>query len=230
MSRPSTHQQRPNPRRRWMRRALWAVLGTVSAACTFDPDDRCGPNQVAWGEDEERCTCADGFAYTEQGCVSCGPNAVATPNGCVCESGFGRLTPEAPCEALPEGFGQACTDDAECPGFYPHCQPSVGGGGYCTTQNCTDSAACLGGYTCNTLNAPSFCQRPPVGLGQPCASPADCAGTDALWCDLVFSQTCLVQDCLTSVEGCVPGFECCDLTSVGLPGASLCLPPGSCAQ
>lgn len=229
MSRPSTHHLRPKLRRRWLRRALWAVLGILCAACTFDPDDRCGPNEVAW-TGGERCVCAEGFAYTDQGCISCGPNAVATANGCACEQGYGRLTPEAPCEALPEGFGASCASDAECPAFYPHCQPSVGGGGYCTTQGCADATQCLGGYFCNIQNVPSFCQRPPLGAGRSCASNDDCAGTDALFCDLVFSQTCLVDNCLGSVEGCVGGLACCDLTSVGLPGASLCLAPENCAQ
>jgi hypothetical protein len=228
MSRPSTHELRPKPRRRSMRRAVWVVLGVLGPACTFDPDDRCGPNQVAWITDE-RCVCAEGTAYTEAGCVPCGEHEVATQAGCACETGYGRPTPTDSCSPLPEGIGLECSTDAQCVDpAYPHCQASVGGTGYCTTQNCSEGAACNGGYSCNAVGSPTFCQRPPVAAGRPCATDADCAGTDALFCDTVVSFTCLVRDCLTSAEGCFPGFECCDLTSFGIP--AVCLAVGLCQQ
>ena len=232
MNRPLSQGQRPKPRRRSMRRSLWAVLGLIGPACTFDPDDRCGPNQVSW-TNEERCVCAEGTAYTAEGCVPCGENEVVSTSGCICDVGYGRPTPTESCQPLPEGIGTDCTTDAQCLNpAYPHCHPSVGGGGYCTTQNCSEASPCSGGYACNTLASPSFCQRPPVGAGQPCAGPADCAGTDALFCDMLFSFTCLVQDCSVSVEGCFTGTMCCG-TGPGGPGVCVpdttppefCLPP-----
>jgi hypothetical protein len=210
------------------RRALWAVLGVLSPGCVLgDGAERCGPNQVLW-ETEMRCVCAEGAAYTADGCVLCGTNEVASTNGCVCDVGYGRPAPTAPCEAIPEGVGTPCSTDAECLNpSYPHCQSSPGGD-YCTNQNCAADGDCDGGYLCNLAGEPPYCQRPPIGEGVPCAAPADCAGKDANFCEAFVSFTCMVQGCNLEPDSCFTGRECCDLSGFGLP--PLCLPAGACQE
>ncbi len=211
------------------RRTLWAVLGLMSPGCVLDTDDRCGPNQVSW-EGNERCVCAEGTAYTPTGCVPCGANEVASPAGCVCETGYGRSVPTDACAPIPEGIGTPCTDSSSCLNpVFPHCQISPVGDGYCTTTGCTTAADCTGGYACNLLAAQPYCQRPPSGAGLTCSAEADCAGNEATYCDLFVSMTCLVQGCSLQPDSCFPGSECCDLSNFGLP-ITLCIPPGQCQQ
>lgn len=212
--------QRPNP---IPRRALWVALGLIGAGCVYDADDPCGPGQVRW-EDSSLCVCAEGTAYTPEGCVSCGEHELATPTGCACEPGYARTLQTEPCLEIPADIGAACASDAEClnPSF-PHCQ--LGGAeGYCTSINCASDADCTGGYACNLTGAPPFCQRPPVGAGQPCTTDADCAGTEATFCDTLFAHSCLVQNCTVTPNNCFGGTECCN---VGGP-LNLCIPAGAC--
>jgi len=201
--------------------ALWAH------GCVIDSDDLCGPNQVIWGDDQ-RCICAPGTAYTPTGCVPCGANEVASPSGCICSEGYVRPAPGEACIDIPVGIGTPCVTDTEClnPAF-AHCQSSAVGG-YCTSAGCSSSIDCSGGYICDTTGSPPFCKRPPVGAGKPCTSPADCAGTEALLCDMFVTQTCLVQDCNLAVDDCFPGSECCDVSAFGLP--NLCVAEGACQQ
>jgi len=207
------------------RRALWVVLGLLGAGCVYDDDDPCGPGQVRW-EDSQLCVCAEGTAYTPEGCVPCGEHALATPNGCVCEMGYARTQPTDPCVEVPADIGTACSTDAECLSpTYPHCQQTTIGG-YCTALDCTGDADCSAGYACNLTAAPSYCQRPPVGAGQTCTTDADCAGTEALFCDSVFSGICLVRDCTVTPNSCFTGMECC---SNG-PPVPICIPTGLCLQ
>lgn len=80
---------------------------------------------------------------------------------------------------------------------------------------CSDDAASCGS------EAPAT----PTGVGQTCSSDADCADTDATFCETFMSHTCLVQGC-SGDEGCYAGAECCDLSRFGMP--TLCVPEGSC--
>jgi hypothetical protein len=66
---------------------------------------------------------------------------------------------------------------------------------------------------------------PPEGAGRPCTRAEDCAGSEALFCDTVMSQSCLVQDCNLDPDNCHPGMECCDV-GFGLP--PICIPNGAC--
>jgi hypothetical protein len=210
------------PRKR-RRKAPWILLGLIASGCVLDPDNLCGPNQVIWGEDQV-CVCADGYAYTAEGCVQCGTNEVASPNGCVCETGFGRRSPAEACEAIPEGVGTVCTGDSDCLNpTYSHCQVTSIGEGYCTNLNCTSDAGCDGGYQCNLGATPSYCRRKPVGSGDACTGPTDmtCVGTEAPFCDFFVSFSCLEQDCTKSPDSCFTGTKCCDLAAFGLP--KLCI-------
>jgi hypothetical protein len=204
------------------------LLGILSHSCVLDDDDLCGPNQVSWAG-KERCVCAEGTAYTPEGCVACKDHEVASPTGCVCEAGFARSVATQPCAPIPEGVGTACTMDAECLNpAYSHCQTSSTGDGYCTSVGCVDSSGCSGGYACNTTATPSFCQRPPTGNFVPCSMPSECTAFEANFCEAVVSKACLVQNCTVEPDSCFPGTECCDLSGFGLP--ALCIPAGACQE
>lgn len=213
--------------RGWRLARLASVLALLAPGCVLDTENPCGNGQVPWEGNEERCVCAEGYGYTPQGCVRCGEHELPAPGGgCMCEPQYAR-GPSGVCEPVPEGIGTPCTTDAECTPGFPHCQPSAAGG-YCTKTGCASSAECAG-YACNTSGAPSFCQRPPFGAGQSCESDADCADTEAVFCDVFVSRTCLVPGCTVApADSCFEGFECCDLSGFGLP--TLCLPEGQCQE
>ena len=205
----------------------WAFTALLVGGCLLDPDDLCSSNEVIWGDDE-RCVCVEGAAYTATGCVLCGPNEVASAAGCVCADRFVRTTPDAACtEQDPGDPGSPCSANAACVNpSYPHCELRPSGSGYCTNQGCTADASCAEGFRCITSASPPVCRLPPEGAGRPCASAADCAGSEALLCDTFMSQTCLVQDCNLDPNDCFPGTECCNVAP-GVP--NVCIPAGACS-
>ncbi|HTV24216.1 MAG TPA: hypothetical protein VMG12_36240 [Polyangiaceae bacterium] len=222
-SEPRRGEVRGARRRRWLR---WALACLLAPGCVLDTDDRCGPYEVVYGDDE-RCVCVNGAAYTPTGCVPCGDFEVAGVTGCVCADGYARPTPEEPCSRQTQGdAGSACSVDAECTNpSYPHCERRASGAGYCTSQGCTTSEACAEGFDCITSASPSVCRLPPEGAGRACTAAADCAGSEALFCDTFQSHTCLVQDCSLDVDDCFPGLECCSVAP-GVP--NICIPSGAC--
>ncbi len=213
---------------RWLRVAV--ALGTFAAlapvACTFDSSDRCGPNEVIYGNNE-RCVCVEGAAYTPAGCVMCGENEVPGSTGCVCAPGYSRSAEGSPCEAASAALGAECSTSMPCSDeTYAHCEMSSAGDGYCTSTGCSDGD-CSGGYACDTSVSPSVCRRPPTGMGQSCSSAADCAGTDATYCDTFMTHTCIVEGCTLSPNDCFIGFDCCNLSQFGVP-EPICVPTGAC--
>lgn len=78
------------------------------------------------------------------------------------------------------------------------------------------------------------------GQGKSCATPADCAGTDATFClPLGAMPMCLVQDCgVNGTRSCAPDRVCCDVANSllgnALPAAKasngLCLDAPGCTQ
>ena len=227
MSTPYSIEHQGYRRHRLWLGVVWlaALAGLPLQGCLYDPDQPCDEGMVLYG-DGLRCVCAEGLVYTPTGCVACGDHEVATPGGCVCEDGYSKPTADAACQETPSGLGVSCNPAAPaCAPEYAHCEPSAGGG-YCTTAGCTSSDECEGGYACN---AESICERPPLGLGQACETPDDCAGTEATFCDSFMTHSCQVQGCSLSSDDCFSGFECCDLSAFGLP-EPLCVPEGACAQ
>jgi hypothetical protein len=193
----------------------------------YDADHRCGANQVL-AIDGRHCACVVGSVATEHGCQLCGNNEVPGEGKCDCVTGYSRPTPEAACVLIPTGLGVACdTVDAPCADVnFPACHPTGGTTGYCTSLGCVSHVDCLSGYACDTTATPTYCKRPPTGTGRSCQSNADCAGTEATFCDLMISRQCLVQGCTTTPDSCFPGTECCDLTTLGMP--ALCVKEGAC--
>jgi hypothetical protein len=206
---------------------LWGTLGFAAVACVYDPDDACGPNQELYG-DGVRCVCVDGAALTPSGCVMCGANEVAGATACECAPGYGRPASGGPCEVLAtSGQGAVCDDATPClDPVASHCEPDGAGSGYCTTTDCT-AAPCSGDYACDESTSPSVCLRPPRGQSMSCTSDADCAGTEATFCDTVKSHSCLVRGCAVGGSDCFIGWACCDLTSLGL-AETICVPEGAC--
>jgi hypothetical protein len=210
-----------------VRRLLLLQCVTVAAGgCLYDSDERCGPSQSVVGT---RCVCAEGFAWTDEGCVACGENEQASANGCECVAGYSRPTPDAACEAAPSALGLACDGAGAVCGdsVYGYCQMVSDTAGYCTKLGCSESEPCAGGYACETRTGQPFCRRPPVGMGLPCETEADCAGTEATWCDAFTSQRCVVQGCSLTEQDCFGDLECCDFSQFDVP-APLCVPAGGC--
>lgn len=201
------------------------VLMSLSLfACTYQSDDRCDENEVLYGD--TRCVCAAGFVMTAHGCAACGEHEVASATGCVCADGYTRPAAQSACQAKTGGQGDACDAQTPCSDpAYGHCQ-SGGAAGYCTSTGCATSADCTSGYACDTAASPSFCKRPPVGAGKSCSSAADCADTEATYCDTFVSHACLVQGCTVAPNNCFAGSQCCDLSGFGVP-QPICI-PGMC--
>jgi len=200
---------------------IWLGL---APACLVDLDDRCGDNQH-YDADQASCLCDAAYALQGAECVACPEHEVGSPSGCVCEPGYTRPDPEAACE-MAGGLGDECQEDADCedPQF-SHCQlPSGEEAGYCTIADCSTSEDCQGeDYACNTRQSPSFCERPPTGLGKACSSSDDCAGFEAAYCETVSAGSCVVNDCKADPGKCHGDWVCCD---IGLLSQSLCIPPG----
>jgi hypothetical protein len=206
---------------------LWGTIGAAALACTYDPDDPCGPNEEMYG-DGLRCVCVAGAALTSTGCVMCGANEVAGTTACECMPGYSRPPSGGACAETPlSGQGVACDEATPClDPLASHCQPDAGGSGYCTTTDCA-ATPCSGDYACDESASPTVCLRPPLGQSMSCSSNADCAGTEATFCDTVESHSCLVRGCAVGADDCFIGWSCCDLTSLGL-AETICVPEGEC--
>jgi hypothetical protein len=205
-------------------RPTWAAL--LLSGCVYDSGERCDQGQVLF--DDLRCVCAAGLVMTPSGCIPCGEHEVAGEGGCVCADGYARPSAEAACEPAVTGQGNACSAEMPCTDpMYNRCEASANGGSYCTNTGCTTSADCSRGYACDTAVSPSLCRRPPLGANQACATSADCAGTEATFCDAVITHSCRVEGCSLSPDDCFEGTECCDLTGFGVP-LPICVAEGGC--
>ena len=137
--------------------------------------------------------------------------------------------PGAACEKAPDALGLACGSDQDCTdATFNTCHLLDGGSGYCTNVGCAEGE-CTGDYACDTVATPTYCARPPDGAGKSCMSDADCAGTEATWCDIYTSHVCYVEGCAVDGNDC-PGKECCDLAiaSGGLLKKTICVDSGTC--
>jgi len=207
---------------RWCALFLPLFAAFSAPACLVDLGHRCGENQH-YDAENVNCACDADFELVDTTCMPCGDNEVSSPDGCVCEDGFSRATPDAACEAL-AALGQDCKSDADCgDARYGHCQLLSGETvGYCTSTDCSTAGDCPTDYGCNTRTSPTFCERPPEGLGNACTSSADCEGHAASYCETVQAHACLVNDCRADPNKCHGDWVCCD---IGLLLQSLCIPP-----
>jgi hypothetical protein len=202
-------------------------LALLASSCLYDANDRCDPSQ-RFDADSGVCLCIGNTVPGAHGCVACPAHELAQSGSCSCEIGYARPPAGGDCALIPAALGAACDPSGnDCSNSaYPTCQAVASGGGYCTSSGCASNADCSGGYACNTSGSASYCQRPPTGVGQTCTSSADCANSEATYCETLQSHVCLVQGCSKSPDDCFSGNACCDLTTLGLP--TLCLPAGAC--
>ena len=203
--------------------ALPLAVVLAPASCIYDANDRCGAHQAY---EDGHCVCAAGFGLVQQECVPCGDHEVGNPTGpCECEEGLVRAAEGEPCsEPVGDAVGEPCSSDDDCPGAdFPYCELE-GDAGYCTKSDCTAGGEdCPGSYACNDRNDPSFCERPPTGLGTACESDEDCADFEADYCELFTQHACVVEGCAADPTICHGDWVCCDITIID---ASFCTPPG----
>lgn len=207
---------------RWCALGVPILAGLLLPACLVDLEDRCGKHQ-RYDAEQAICVCDGDYALVGNECQPCAENEVGSSDGCVCAEGFARPTPDAACEEL-AGLGQECGSDDACgDASYGYCRIEVPEEpGYCTATECSTSEDCPTDYGCNTRQAPSFCERPPLGLGQACSSSDDCAGNVASYCETVVARSCVVNDCAPDPSKCHGDWLCCD---IALLSQSLCIPP-----
>ncbi|HET7539720.1 MAG TPA: hypothetical protein VFK05_07605 [Polyangiaceae bacterium] len=205
----------------------------VLSSCLFDANARCDDDQI-YDSSAGLCVCKDNTIPGTNpdgspGCVACKEHELSSHDTCVCEEGYQRPSPEGACELVPEAQGLACQSDTDCTdATYDTCHMLDDGSGYCTNVGCA-TGECNGGYACDTVATPPYCARPPNGAGKSCATDADCAGTEATWCDSFVTHVCYVQGCALDGNDC-PGKECCDLAvkSGGIINKTICVDLGTC--
>lgn len=187
----------------------WAATGIACfpmLGCIVE-ESRCGENQVELSGGYTACGCAPGFVKRGLSCEACPPDQHEVNGACECMAGFAMAADGACVESA---LGRACSAEQPCAGDYPFCA-TVDGESYCTTQGCPVSG-CPTDYKCTTEDSASFCRKV-SGLGKPCTSPMDCAGTEATYCEIVFVNRCIVNGCLGDPLKCPSGYSCCDYTS-----------------
>jgi hypothetical protein len=224
LPRHSFRRARESARRPWL---AWAGLALVLASgCLYDSGSRSDRSQ-RFDPDSGVCVCKDNTIAGDHGCVACAEHELAQGGSCVCDTGYSRPPAGGPCAVIPQNLGAHCDPAApSCDASYPTCHALAASDGYCTSSGCATNDDCTGGYACDTSVSPSYCQRPPTGVGQSCASSADCASYEASYCETLQSHVCLVQGCSKSPDDCFSGNQCCDLSGFGLP--FLCVPTGTC--
>lgn len=132
---------------------ILALTLTILAACLYDPDDRCGADQVL--SENGVCRCEEGMVAIDARCVPCGEHEVAAGDHCSCEDGYARdatgaCVPAAEVgDAWPTGQGDACESATDCEGnqaaycesFFLH---------QCLVEGCIaeGAAPCSDGWLC----------------------------------------------------------------------------------
>ncbi len=199
--------------------ALMSLAGLAPAGCLYEDGELCGPNQHH-DSDRPQCVCNEGYGLVNGECVPCGEYEKGNPtDACTCMEGYARTSATSPC--VPAA-GAACTTDADCTiDAFSHCVTD-GERKYCTSTGCVPGQGkCPGDFACNDRVDVPFCQAPPIGLGKSCKTPADCAGTQATYCESAMSGMCLVQGCVENPDACHGDWACCD---IAILKTSLCVP------
>jgi hypothetical protein len=178
------------------------------SACLVDAGDPCGDELVETATGA--CMCPEGTVPDGARCAACGENEHPAGGECACDEGFVRATANASCEPF----------SAECQP--PDC-PEPCEGDDCEPASCESSAECASPLLCD-VHGSGACEPPPEGLGKSCASDADCAGTEATYCEVFQTLTCQVENCVESSGVCPGDMQCCDFQILG---RSLCIPSDS---
>jgi hypothetical protein len=210
----------PRPRR-ILHAVLAVVVGVTTAACVYDPDQRCGP-AMSYVEAAKACVCNSNAAPVPGGCQVCPADEVAVAGKCGCAAGQTKDANNM-CVTV-AGLGDACdTASSPCTSTqYSYCAASGAGTAGTCTKTCGTDNDCDAAFTCADWEAQPYC-RTFTGAGDPCASAADCTG-DAKYCDSFQSHKCIVQNCSLVDNDCPRAQVCCDFSSFGL--GTLCA--GAC--
>jgi hypothetical protein len=193
-----------------MKLSILVLVLVAAAGCVYDASDRCGPNMIFVAK-LEACLCADNAIVEDLGCKACEPDEVVIAGACGCAPGSAKSADDV-CERI-AGLGDACASAGDCTNpAYAYCAPGVAGS--TCTSTCDDDAGCGDAYTCATWEPQPYC-RQFVGLGMSCTSSADCAATDATFCDTYQSHTCIVAGCSLDNGACPRGTMCCDFSQYG---------------
>jgi hypothetical protein len=189
-----------------------AVLA-IAAGCMYDASRPCGPN-MHFDDTLEACMCDDHAAPVDGGCQPCAADEVVVANACACPSGTSKDAANV-CTTVP-GLGDPCDATTPCDdATYSYCGMKDGAtAGSCTNQ-CASNNDCIDSYTCATWLAQPYCMVFD-GLGKPCTTQDDCAGSDATFCDTYISHTCVVANCTLTGNECPRGLTCCDLSNYGI--------------
>ena len=208
----------------WLVASILSVLafGSAAPSCILS-DSRCDAHQRQYDLGLHTCVCEAGYVLSPRGygCVPCGKNEEPKNDECVCKSGFTRASATADCEEVAGSvLGAECDAEKPCNDPNPYCAESEESP-YCTTRGCTRNDDCPMDWRCGTAGDERFCQKPPPGFGMPCQSSADCAGTEATFCETLQTHMCIVSNCAGHPSDCPSQSSCCDLTA--LIGTSLCV-------
>ena len=191
-----------------MKRLIFAIAAI--GGCVYDANNLCGPH-MTYDTALDACLCADNAIVDGLRCTPCAADQVVIAGACGCAAGSAENA-DGVCERI-TGLGDACASASDCTNpAYAYCAPGVAGP--TCTSTCTDDTGCADAYTCATWEPQPYC-REFVGLGASCTSSADCAGTDATFCDTYQSHTCIVGGCSVDESACPRGTLCCDFSQYG---------------
>lgn len=166
------------------------------------------------------CVCEDNAIVDGRRCRPCPADEVAISGVCGCAAGTAKNNDNV-CVTV-AGLGDSCSNAPCGDASYPVCAPeSAGKTAETCTKACASDADCGASYTCATWEPEPYC-REFGGNGKPCTTSADCAGTDATFCDTYFTHSCIVAGCSLDAGGCPRGNVCCDFSGFGF--GNLCAP------
>lgn len=211
---------RPRPGR-ILQAVLAVAIGATTSACVYDSDRRCGP-AMTYVEATRTCVCDSNAVAEPGGCRACAADEIPVMGKCGCPAGQTKNADNV-CSVV-AGLGDPC-DTATSPctsAEYSYCAVDGAGTAGTCTKTCATDADCGSAYTCADWETQPYC-RTFEGLGDTCASSADCTG-DARYCDTFQTHTCVVSDCSLTDHDCPRSTMCCDFSAFGL--GTLCA--GAC--
>jgi hypothetical protein len=202
------------------------LVAVLVVGCEYDDAHRCG-EAMHFNEVASVCECDSNAVAVTGGCQVCRKDQVVADGKCACPPDF-KENDKGICVEVPKGLGTPCNESTPCvDDTYNYCAPNPQGDGYCTNKGCATQEDCGASYTCTLWDAEPYCRRAPTGEGATCADNTACADFEANMCVKLIKQ-CVVAGCDVVKNDCSATRECCDVSSLGFPGTTICVPAGSC--